>query len=39
MGCGRSENRVGYLWRVGDEIWDFLQFFSNFLELKRSNNG
>lgn len=35
MGCGMSETGVGVFIGVGDEIWNFLEFFSNFLELQR----
>ena len=35
MGCGMSEPGVGVFIGVGDEIWNFLEFFLNFLELQR----
>jgi hypothetical protein len=40
MGCGRSENRVGvFIGGLGMKFGIFCNFFSNFLEFKRSNNG
>jgi hypothetical protein len=39
MECGRSENRVGYLLGLEMKFEIFCNFFLNFLEFKRSNNG